>query len=312
MNSENEIRISYEAADRLIAAHDADVALLYLFMRRSGTQDREEIARALCWTLSQTSSALEKLRRMMPESVRTAPEPAPARPLSSDAPLPAETIPDSYTSAEIVRRSKEDSVFSSIVTAAQKALGHTLSTPDLKTLFGIYDSLSLPPDVVMQLLNYCADAVRGSDGETRKLTIRYVEKVAYTWVKLEIFTWEQAEDYIRRDKLRREETAKITEALDLRGRKLASDERSYIVSWIDMGFGVAAVEEAYNRTVINTGGLKWQYMNKILTNWHQNGIHTLEEIEQKDARKQRGTAPAQSNDRHGDTADLDRLFETIG
>ena len=53
-----------EAADRLIAAHDGDVALLYLYIARTGALDAERAAGALCRTAHEIDAAAEKLRRM--------------------------------------------------------------------------------------------------------------------------------------------------------------------------------------------------------------------------------------------------------
>lgn len=62
-----------------------------------------------------------------------------------------------------------------------------------------------------------------------------------------------------------------------------------------MGFSDGALAEAYDRTVVSTGALKWPYMNKILVNWHQKGLHTPEEIAQGDPRGgARRSAAAQS------------------
>ena len=40
--------------------------------------------------------------------------------------------------------------------------------------------------------------------------------------------------------------------------------------------GVIAM--AYEKTCLNTGGLNWAYMNKILTSWHDAGYKTAEQI----------------------------------
>ena len=78
-----------------------------------------------------------------------APVPTPA-----EKPLPpADELPN-YTAADIVSRG--DRVFTDLVQEAQRVLGHALSTPDLKKLFGIYDYLKLPAEVIMELLHYCA------------------------------------------------------------------------------------------------------------------------------------------------------------
>ena len=39
---------------------------------------------------------------------------------------------------------------------------------------------------------------------------------------------------------------------------------------------------AYERTCENTGALKWAYMNSILKSWHENGLHTPQEIARGD------------------------------
>ena len=49
-----------------------------------------------------------------------------------------------------------------------------------------------------------------------------------------------------------------------------------------MGFADEVVAMAYERTCLNTGGLSWAYMNKILQRWHENGLHTAEEVRRGD------------------------------
>ena len=39
---------------------------------------------------------------------------------------------------------------------------------------------------------------------------------------------------------------------------------------------------AYERTCLNTGGLSWAYMNKILLRWHEAGMHTADEVRSRD------------------------------
>ena len=56
--------ISPQAADKLLAAHDGDLALLYLHICRSGSLDMDKAAVALCRTMREIEAAEEKLRRM--------------------------------------------------------------------------------------------------------------------------------------------------------------------------------------------------------------------------------------------------------
>ena len=56
--------ISAAAVDRLLAAHDGDVALLWLWLSRHAQPDLESAARDLCRTRAEMEAAWEKLRRM--------------------------------------------------------------------------------------------------------------------------------------------------------------------------------------------------------------------------------------------------------
>jgi len=42
------------------------------------------------------------------------------------------------------------------------------------------------------------------------------------------------------------------------------------------------ISMAYERTCLNTGGLNWAYMNKILQRWQDQGLHTAEAIQSGD------------------------------
>ena len=49
-----------------------------------------------------------------------------------------------------------------------------------------------------------------------------------------------------------------------------------------MGFTDEVFTMAYERTCLNTGGLSWAYMNKILLRWHEAGMHTADEVRNRD------------------------------
>lgn len=213
-------------------------------------------------------------------------------------PEPAEELPE-YEAEDLVRRAKEDAGFAAVVQEAQKVLGHVLSSSDLKRLFGIYDYLALPPEVILMLLNHCVSTSRN-----RRPSMRFIEKEAYVWANREILSLEQAEEYIRRSRERREDIDRAKEALNIRGRELTATEGKYIAAWLDMGFGEDCLSIAYDRTVTNTGALKWGYMNKILISWHEKGIHTAAQVQEKDGRRKSAPQPAKAGDK---PIDMDKL-----
>jgi DnaD/phage-associated family protein len=291
------IPVDNSTADTLISAHDGDMALLYLYIARTGQDDLAQAARALCRTMGEVTAAYEKLQLMglldseprpvssQPENLRPAPKPEP-QPVEIKHPEPEETLPE-YRTEDIMRRTKEDSGFAAIVSEAQKVLGHVLSSNDLKRLFGIYDYLALPPEVILMLLNHCVSVSQG-----RRPSMRFIEREAYRWANREIMTLDQAEEYIRRSRERRDSMSRIKEVLEIHGRELTATEQKYISGWLEMGFGEDCIAIAYDRTVTNTGALKWGYMNKILLSWREKGIHTAAEVAEKDGRRRStGAAP---------------------
>lgn len=263
------------ARDKLIAAHDGDTALLWLWLCRSGVYNGDRAAEELCRTLGEMDRAYEKLCRMGLYPITPDRKETPSS--------PAEELPQ-YTVNDVLRRSSEDGSFKAVLQEAERVLGRSLSSPDMKILFGIYDYLALPTEVIFVLLNYCTELYRQKYGPGRLPSMRSIEKEAYSWANNEILTLEQAEEFIEESRSRRSREEEIKAALGIRGRELTPTERKYVFSWLDMGFSVDALSVAYDRTVTNTGSLKWNYMNKIVSSWHQKGIHTVQEIEEKDRR----------------------------
>ena len=286
------ISIQSEELERLVAAHDGDVALLWLYRLLRGSDAPEDAARALCRTRAEIEAAREKLRRME------------LSPPASAAKLPPPDETPEYTAKDLAVRSREDPRFAALVTEAQRALGRLLSSSDLKKLFGLYDYLALPPEVIMMLLNYCVSTAPAGAPPSMRL----IEKEGYVWANREILTLEQADEYIASSKKRRDQLARAAQLLGITGRGLSPTESKYLSSWLDMGFGEELLELAYDRTLTNTGGLKWGYMNGILTSWHEKGLHTPEDVRDKDARRA-GKAGRGESPRNLDRllADLDKI-----
>jgi len=266
-------------AERLIAAHDGDVALLYIWLTARDRYDLNRAASELCRTKAEIESACEKLFRMglcsdmLRREERRAPEPE-----------PSEGLPE-YNAEDIARRSTEDPNFKAILSETKRILNKTsLTRPDMNILFGIYDFLAMPTEIILTLIHYCADLYADKYGSERRVSMRTIEQEAYSWARKEILTLEQADDYIRRAKQRREEISLIKADLGIRDRNLSQTEQKYISSWLDMGFGRDELLIAYDRTVTNTNSLKWSYMNKIVQSWHEKGLHTAKDIEEKDPR----------------------------
>ena len=291
-----------EHAETLLALHDGDAALIYIWLLASGKELREEhCARQLGLSLSAVHAGAEKLRAagLLGEAPRR------------EAPLPPPEETPQYTAEDIVRRSREDGAFQALLGETEQLLGHRLSGADLRTLFGIYDRLGLPPEVIMLLINHCAERTKKRYGEGRLPTMYAIEKEAYRWCSREIMTLELAEEYLAGVEKRETDMGLLARTLQIAPRSPTASERKYMEDWLAMGFPMEALELAYDRTVLGTGKLVWKYMDRILRSWQEKGLRTVSEIEEKDSRSAPRKPAVQTAASRPIDDDLDRLEQQM-
>lgn len=186
-----------------------------------------------------------------------------------------------YSEQDVMHAMSGDQEFRVIYSEVERLLGKTLNTEELKILLGFRRYLGLPGEVISVLVSWCRERAR-QKGSLRNPSLRTIEKEAYHWAEQGIDTLEEAAAYIRSRNLRNSRMEKLKGILQIRGRALTPGEERYALAWLDMGFDDEALADAYERTCLNTGGLNWPYMNKILTRWHEAGLHTLEAIRRGD------------------------------
>ena len=182
-----------------------------------------------------------------------------------------------YSESDVLEAMDHDLDFRLLYGEVQRVLGKALNTEELKILLGFTRYLGLSPDVISVLVNYCKDRQR-QRGSNRSPSLRTVEKEAYAWAERGIDTMEEAAAYIQNQNVHNARMYHIRQLLQIRGRWLTAAEEKYAASWLDMGFDDQAILMAYERTCINTGALKWPYMNSILQRWHKQGMHTGAQI----------------------------------
>jgi len=131
------------------------------------------------------------------------------------------------------------------------------------------------------LVCYCRERSRRK-GSVRNPSLRTIEKEAYAWAERGIDTLEDAAAFIQARNVQNTRMEKLKRQLQIYGRNLTAGEERYAESWLEMGFDQEVIAMAYERTCLNTGGLSWAYMNKILLRWHEAGLHTAEDVKRGD------------------------------
>ena len=253
-----EVKIPQGDVKKLLGAASPDAALLYIYIR-SGNRP-EEAEAALQFSASRLSCAAATLRQL-----GLWPEEQTKHIMSGERPA--------YSERDVLEAMERDVDFRSLYGELQRLLGRTLNTEEMKIVLGFVRYLGLPADVISVLVCYCRDRAR-QKGNLRNPSLRSIEKEAYAWAERGIDTVEEAAAFIQRQNVRNSRLSQLMKLLQIRGRSLTAAEEKYASSWLDMGFDEDCISLAYERTCLNTGGLNWNYMNKILQRWHQQGLHT--------------------------------------
>jgi len=306
------ITMSVQTIDKLIRTGDGEAALLYLYiLRTDGKSTTAETAAALGKSHGEIATSMAVLSRLNLVQIDNNKEALSGDSQADSATDMYDAEPRRISVEEMKKELKSGSIFYSIVEEAQFSLGKLLSPDELMRLFGIFDSLRMAPEVILMLITHCITESRGRSGG-RMPSMRYIEKAAYTWEREGINSLEKAEEYLKALEVRKSVRWEVKNALHIKDREFSETERRYVDNWIALGFGAGAIAIAYDRTLVKTGKLVWNYMDSIMNSWHGKGLHTPQEIAEKDSRQEKKSAynnkqPAEEKFGAADQEDIQRM-----
>lgn len=183
------------------------------------------------------------------------------------------TLPEkpSYTTEQIKVLSNDDEV-KWIFTIIENYLSRPLKTKDMQLVLYLYDSLHFNAELIFYLYEHCISKGKKSSS--------YIEAVALSWAEQGIQTVEEAENASIQYN---SGYSAVTKAFGL-NRMPGAAERRYIDSWISVyDFSIEIITEACNRTLLNTQKPDFKYADRILTNWHEKGVHSTADIKKLDS-----------------------------
>ena len=268
------LKLTQTDLKKLLGAASPDAALLHLYLACGNRLENAEAELSL--SASRVSCATATLRQLGL--------------LADDRPshiAPGER--PSYSETDVLEAMDTDNSFRSLYGEVQRLLGRTLNTEELKILLGFVRYLGFSADVISVLICYCKERAR-QKGSLRNPSLRTIEKEAYAWAERGIETVEDASAFIQAQNVRNSRLSRLMSLLQIRGRNLTAAEERYAQSWLDMGMEEEVLAMAYERTCLNTGGLNWAYMNKILQRWNQQGLRTAEEVRGGDRKLPKGAS----------------------
>lgn len=178
----------------------------------------------------------------------------------ADADLTADRKPHptpKYAAKDVTRQIQENDDMKNMYQIAQGILNRPLSTTEITTLYSMYDWLGLPREVVLMILEHCA--------QIGKTNMRYIEKVAVSWSEKGIDTLDKAKAHLRATKEFNLVKMQIKNIFQIKDRNFTETELKYISKWInDMSVDIEMIKKAYDVTVTNTQKLSYPYMTSVL------------------------------------------------
>ncbi len=194
-------------------------------------------------------------------------------------------MPGGYTLEQLEEFQKDEGI-QEVLFITENYLGRTLNSTDIQTILYWYDNLQFSTELIEYLIEICV-----SNGHT---SLRYMDKVALSWKEANITSVEEAKQEHR---MHHQDVYAVMKAFGITGRSLISSEVQTIQKWTgSYALSMDIIKEACRRTIQATGKPSFEYADTILSNWHKQDVHTLNDILKLDAAHQKSRSAAKSTD----------------
>ena len=142
------------------------------------------------------------------------------------------------TRNEAVKRASSDIMLTAAVDEIQKKLSRPINSNELISFVWMHDSLGLPVEVILTLVEFCVSE--------DKTNVRYMEKLANEWALKDIDTLDKAEDMLKKRALSKKAWGKVIRAFGIESRMPSDKELVFSDRWInEWGFSSAMLKNAY-------------------------------------------------------------------
>ena len=179
--------------------------------------------------------------------------------------------PKTALSAEQIQKSAENQqrakAIEHINTKYFSGLMPTTWYPDIELWFKKYN---FDEEVMIALFGYCFDR--------SALHKAYIQRVAETWNKNNIKTFNDLDTYYEKQEKVKTIANTISKKLGL-NRQLTEYEYAYIETWLnEFGYSLDIIEIALKKTT-SKANPNFDYLNKLLSDWHDRGFKTSTEVQ---------------------------------
>ena len=278
-NTENDVLRAFrywESTGLLRLTKDADGSISGIELLSSDTEDASEFSPD--FSSQELTDSMEE-----PASVMNVSGTFESSPDSSFSGTSSEPI-----AMDAFRSQKE---LKSLFFIAEQYLGKTLSHTDVDMITYFYNELHMSSSLIEYLLETCVESGHKS--------MHYIQKVAIAWAKDGISTVSQAKE---QSAVYNRNCYTVLNAFGIKNRGPATSELAFINKWAEQYcFEADIIQEACRRTISATHQPSFEYADRILTRWYEQGVRHLQDIAaldeqyQKERSSRRAAAPRQPN-----------------
>lgn len=157
---------------------------------------------------------------------------------------------------------------------AQNILGKTVGYDGQSTLIMMHDSYGLPVEVILMAIEY--NKAKGKTG------FASISRTGKEWSELEIDSIEAAIEYIEEHNIVDETWSKLRSMTEITNKNPTQKQKRFLTAWIkEYGYNVDMIYFAYEEAIDNTGKISFEYMDKVISNWHKNSVKTPQDIQRE-------------------------------
>ena len=177
--------------------------------------------------------------------------------------------------AKEVAKTIRDNKLASLFDECAKMMNKLMLTPqEIRRISELSSQYALSEEYILTLAAHLL--------EEGNLSVGILVKRAITLAGEGIVSIEALSDYISEKEARKSEFTEYRRIFGIYNRSFSAKEKELLLRWSkEFSYGTEVVGMAYDITVMNTSKLSFKYMDKLLTDWHDNGCLTLQQCEKR-------------------------------
>ena len=181
-----------------------------------------------------------------------------------------------------------------LIQECQNVLGKVLNPTEVGRIASLVDYLGLDAEQVLLMFVYYK---RKFDNSGKKLSVPYIEKVAYS-LFAEGIDMRDAED-------QNSLIGKLRKLFGFGERSLSKKEKALFKAWTDeYQMTYEMIEKAYEINIDNKKELSLPYITKILSNWYESGIKDVASVDEAEKKHKESKEAVSESTSSFDTDDF--------